>query len=45
MRKNREKTRKSTRFASRESFSFAHEFNTYTLEKLLCKSAAVSLFC
>ena len=24
---------------------FAHEFNTYTLEKLLCKSTAVSLFC
>ena len=23
---------------------FAHEFNTYTLEKLLCKSTAVFLF-
>lgn len=45
MRKNREKKRESNRFASRESSFFAHEFNTYTLEKLLCKSAAVSLFC
>lgn len=45
MRKNRERKRESNRFASRESSFFAHEFNTYTLEKLLCKSAAVSLFC
>ena len=46
MRKNREREREreSKRFASRESSFFAHEFNTYTLEKLLCKSAAVSLF-
>lgn len=45
MRKNRERKRESNRFASRESSFFAHEFNTYTLEKLLCKSTAVFLFC
>ena len=44
MRKNRERKRESNRFASRESSFFAHEFNTYTLEKLLCKSTAVFLF-
>ena len=41
----RERERESNRFASRESSFFAHEFNTYTLEKLLCKRTAVSLFC
>lgn len=45
MRKNRERKRESNHFASRESSFFAHEFNTYALEKLLCKSTAVSLFC
>jgi len=45
MRKNRDRKRESNRFASRESSFFAHEFNTYTLEKLLCKRTAVSLFC
>lgn len=45
MRKNRERKRESNRFAFRESSFSAHEFNTYTLEKLLCRSAAISLFC
>ena len=43
--REREREREGKRFASRESSFFAHEFNTYTLEKLLCKRTAVSLFC